>query len=123
MIIVRIKCGLGNQLFQYAAGYALSKRLKQPFLLYFGFPDRSFRLNQLNIFVKTLIPEEDLPHEFTMMKIKQYREDLLRQFQPSDDPMQRKPVIDLARKEFNWEPKIQLRESLIRTIEYFRKIL
>ena len=30
MITVRIKGGLGNQLFQYAAGYALSKRLMQP---------------------------------------------------------------------------------------------
>ena len=68
MIIVRIKCGLGNQLFQYAAAYALSKRLNQPFLLYFGASDRPFRLNQLNVFVKTLIPEENLPHEFTIMK-------------------------------------------------------
>lgn len=42
---------------------------------------------------------------------------------PSDDPMQRKPVIDLARKELGWEPKIQLRDGLIRTIDYFRKII
>ena len=31
MIVMRIKGGLGNQLFQYAAAYALSKRLNQPF--------------------------------------------------------------------------------------------
>jgi hypothetical protein len=30
MIIVRIKCGLGNQLFQYAAARALAVRLNQP---------------------------------------------------------------------------------------------
>ncbi len=30
MIIVRIKCGLGNQLFQYAAASALAARLDQP---------------------------------------------------------------------------------------------
>ena len=42
---------------------------------------------------------------------------------PSDDPMQRKPVIDLARKELDWEPKIQLREGLIRTIEYFKEVI
>lgn len=41
---------------------------------------------------------------------------------PADDPLQRKPVIDLAKKELGWEPKIQLREGLIKTIEYFRGI-
>ena len=29
MVIMRIKGGLGNQLFQYASGYALAKRLNQ----------------------------------------------------------------------------------------------
>ncbi|MBP1630285.1 MAG: NAD-dependent dehydratase [Bacteroidetes bacterium] len=38
---------------------------------------------------------------------------------PSDDPMQRQPNIDLAKKELGWEPKIQLNEGLIKTIEYF----
>lgn len=38
---------------------------------------------------------------------------------PSDDPMQRQPNIDLAKKELGWEPKIQLDEGLIKTIEYF----
>lgn len=42
---------------------------------------------------------------------------------PSDDPTQRKPLIDLAKKELNWEPHIQLREGLKRTIEYFRKVV
>lgn len=42
---------------------------------------------------------------------------------PSDDPMQRQPMIDLARKELGWEPKIQLREGLIKTIDYFSKIV
>jgi UDP-glucuronate decarboxylase len=39
---------------------------------------------------------------------------------PSDDPMQRKPDITLAKKELGWEPKVQLREGLMKTIEYFR---
>ncbi len=39
---------------------------------------------------------------------------------PSDDPTQRKPDISLARKELDWEPKVQLREGLGKTIEYFR---
>ena len=42
---------------------------------------------------------------------------------PSDDPTQRKPLIDLAKKELNWEPHIQLREGLKRTIEYFSKVV
>jgi len=42
---------------------------------------------------------------------------------PSDDPMQRKPDITLARKELGWEPKIQLEEGLKNTIEYFASII
>lgn len=39
---------------------------------------------------------------------------------PSDDPTQRKPVIDLAKKELGWEPKICLDEGLEKTIKYFK---
>ncbi len=39
---------------------------------------------------------------------------------PQDDPMQRQPIIDLAKKELNWEPTVDLDEGLARTIEYFR---
>ena len=42
---------------------------------------------------------------------------------PSDDPMQRKPVIDLAKKELGWEPTIPLEEGLKKTIEYFKLIV
>lgn len=42
---------------------------------------------------------------------------------PEDDPMQRKPNIDLAKKELNWQPKIPLEEGLKLTIKYFRKLL
>lgn len=42
---------------------------------------------------------------------------------PSDDPKQRKPLIDLARKELNWEPSVQLREGLVRTIAYFSELI
>ena len=38
---------------------------------------------------------------------------------PQDDPMQRKPIIDLAKKELGWEPKINLEEGLKKTIAYF----
>jgi len=39
---------------------------------------------------------------------------------PSDDPLQRQPNIDLARKVLGWEPKVELEEGLTHTIEYFR---
>ncbi|MCF1750116.1 UDP-glucuronic acid decarboxylase family protein [Mariniradius sediminis] len=39
---------------------------------------------------------------------------------PQDDPMQRQPVIDLAKKELGWEPKVQLEEGLTKTIAYFK---
>jgi UDP-glucuronate decarboxylase len=42
---------------------------------------------------------------------------------PQDDPMQRRPVIDLAKKELDWEPKVRLEEGLVHTIEYFDKVL
>lgn len=38
---------------------------------------------------------------------------------PSDDPLQRKPVIDLAKEELDWEPHISLKEGLKATIEYY----
>ncbi len=42
---------------------------------------------------------------------------------PSDDPMQRKPDISLAKKELGWEPKVDIREGLEKTIKYFEKRL
>lgn len=38
---------------------------------------------------------------------------------PSDDPVQRKPDITLARTVLNWEPKVALEPGLKATIEYF----
>ena len=43
---------------------------------------------------------------------------------PSDDPMQRRPDISRARAQLDdWQPQVQLREGLTRTIEYFDKLL
>ncbi len=39
---------------------------------------------------------------------------------PQDDPMQRQPDITVAREKLGWEPTVQLREGLQRTIDYFR---
>jgi len=42
---------------------------------------------------------------------------------PEDDPMQRKPDINLARQKLAWTPKVGLEEGLHATIDYFKKIL
>lgn len=42
---------------------------------------------------------------------------------PMDDPMQRRPVIELAKKELDWEPKIHLEEGLKKTIDYFKQVI
>jgi dTDP-glucose 4,6-dehydratase len=42
---------------------------------------------------------------------------------PQDDPQVRQPDISKARKLLNWEPKVELDEGLIKTIDYFRERL
>lgn len=42
---------------------------------------------------------------------------------PSDDPKQRQPDITIARNVLGWEPNIQLREGLVKTIAYFDQLL
>lgn len=71
------------------------------------------------------------PTEFTMLGLAQKVIELTNSKSklvylplPQDDPLQRKPVIDLAKKELNgWEPKVQLEEGLIKTIGYFDNLL
>lgn len=38
---------------------------------------------------------------------------------PQDDPVQREPDISLAKKNLNWEPKVDRMSGLAKTIEYF----
>ncbi|MBV8849633.1 MAG: SDR family oxidoreductase [Methylobacteriaceae bacterium] len=42
---------------------------------------------------------------------------------PQDDPKQRRPDIGLAKKILGWEPKIELRQGLAKTIAYFDAFL
>jgi dTDP-glucose 4,6-dehydratase len=39
---------------------------------------------------------------------------------PQDDPKQRRPDITRAKSLLGWEPKVELREGLVKTIEFFR---
>lgn len=70
------------------------------------------------------------PGEFTMLeladqiiKLTDSKSKLVFEPLPSDDPKQRKPVIELAKRKLGWEPKISLEEGLQRTIAYFKEIL
>jgi len=40
---------------------------------------------------------------------------------PEDDPKVRQPDITLAKKILGWEPKVNRRDGLLRTLEYFRE--
>lgn len=69
------------------------------------------------------------PGEFTMLelaeqvlKLTDSPSKLVYKPLPEDDPTQRKPVIDLAKKELDWEPDIPLRQGLKSTIEYFKAL-
>jgi dTDP-glucose 4,6-dehydratase len=42
---------------------------------------------------------------------------------PVDDPRVRQPDITKARTKLGWEPKVGLEEGLMRTIDYFKRIL
>ena len=42
---------------------------------------------------------------------------------PQDDPKQRQPDISLARETLGWEPSVDLRQGLERTVAYFEKLL
>jgi UDP-glucuronate decarboxylase len=42
---------------------------------------------------------------------------------PQDDPLQRQPIIDLAKKELDWTPNVDLQIGLEKTIKYFESIV
>ncbi|MEO6280713.1 UDP-glucuronic acid decarboxylase family protein [Roseateles sp.] len=71
------------------------------------------------------------PGEFTMLELAQKvialtgsSSQVVHGPLPSDDPMQRKPDLTLARKHLGaWEPSTQLDDGLRKTIEYFDALL
>ncbi len=70
------------------------------------------------------------PVEFTMLELAQKVVELTGSDSklifhplPQDDPLQRQPLIKLAKKELNWEPTIKLEDGLKKTIEYFRGVI
>jgi UDPglucose 6-dehydrogenase len=68
------------------------------------------------------------PHELSMLELAELvREvavaDSAIEFidRPTDDPSVRRPDITLARTELGWEPEVEVRDGLARTIEWFRE--
>jgi len=66
------------------------------------------------------------PNEFTIMQLAELIIELTNSKSkleftplPSDDPKQRRPDISLARNQLNWEPTVELREGLEKSIPYF----
>ena len=67
------------------------------------------------------------PNEFTVLKLAKKIISLTKSSShivykalPLDDPKQRKPEISLAKSKLKWQPKVQLKEGLLKTINYFK---
>jgi dTDP-glucose 4,6-dehydratase len=70
------------------------------------------------------------PHEFTVRQLAEIvleitgsRSAIVSRPLPEDDPKVRQPDISRARRMLGWEPKIDLREGVRRTVEYFRGVV
>ena len=70
------------------------------------------------------------PMEFTIKELALLIKDIINpnleivyQELPQDDPRQRKPSIALAKEVLNWEPESQLKDGLLKTIDWFKKNL
>lgn len=70
------------------------------------------------------------PVEFSMLELAEKvinltgsKSKMIFQPLPQDDPLQRQPIIDLAKKELDWEPHVKLEDGLKKSIEYFKKVI
>ena len=88
-----------------------------------------------NLFMNS---EEDLtgpinignPKEFTIeelallvIKLTKSKSKIINKPLPMDDPIRRQPDITQIKERLGWKPKIELEEGLIKTIEYFKRII
>jgi len=69
------------------------------------------------------------PHEFSILELAEKiikhcgsKSKLEYKELPEDDPMQRKPDIELAKNLLGWSPTIDVEKGLKKTIEYFKKV-
>lgn len=70
------------------------------------------------------------PKEFTILELARKvielsgsKSEIIFKELPSDDPKQRRPDIGLAKEKLAWGPKVELREGLKKTIQYFKMAL
>lgn len=70
------------------------------------------------------------PGEFTIRQLAEIvieltgsKSSIITEALPPDDPKQRRPDITLAQQHLGWEPRIALREGLMKTIPYFENVL
>jgi dTDP-glucose 4,6-dehydratase len=70
------------------------------------------------------------PNEFTILDCAQTilevtgsKSELCFEALPEDDPIRRRPDITRARKLLGWEPKVELKEGLTRSLDFFRSQL
>lgn len=95
--------------------------------------DRKFLMKQLPIDVSSSIHDPvniGNPRELTVLEIAQLILKLTGSSSqiayhplPADDPKVRRPDIQRARTLLKWEPQVALEDALLRTIEYFRKVV
>ncbi|KAB2888862.1 MAG: SDR family oxidoreductase [Desulfobulbaceae bacterium] len=113
----------------------------QPITIYGdGSQTRSFCYvdNLIEAFVRLMDTDDDFlgpvnlgnPAEFTIKELAEKvvemtgsKSELVYKPLPADDPMQRKPDITLAREKMGWEPDVQLKDGLVKTIGYFKGLL
>jgi UDP-glucuronate decarboxylase len=105
-----------------------------------GEQTRSFQYvdDLINALIKLMQTDNDFigpvnlgnPVEFTILELAEMiikqtgsKSKIIYKPLPSDDPMQRKPDITLAKKQLDWEPEIKLEEGLKKTISYFDQLL
>jgi nucleoside-diphosphate-sugar epimerase len=69
------------------------------------------------------------PSEFTMLELAELvldvtasASDLVFEPLPTDDPKQRRPDITLAERVLGWHPRVDLREGLARTYDWYRRL-
>ncbi len=70
------------------------------------------------------------PNEFSILELTNIIKDLtnsrsnvLYKKLPENDPKVRKPSINLAKKILKWEPKVKIKDGLIKTIKYYQNLI
>ena len=92
----------------------------------------------IELFLRFMASEEEFagpmnmgnPGEFSILELAEQvieltgsRSEIVFKPLPSDDPKQRRPDITLAREKLGWEPEVELRQGLEKTIPYFEHLL